>query len=50
MFKMRLKRTIRALALRMSMSNFLPNSVRLKLVRLGGGEMRKVFCWTASNF
>lgn len=38
MFKMRLKRTIRALALRMSMSNFLPNSVRLKLVRLGGGN------------
>ena len=49
MFKMRLKRTIRALALRMSMSNFLPNSVRLKLVRWGG-EMREVFCRTASNF
>lgn len=32
---MRLKRTIRALALRMSMSNFLPNSLRLKLVRWG---------------
>ena len=29
MFKMRLKRTIRALALRMSMSNFLPNSAEL---------------------
>lgn len=29
MFKMRLKRTIRALALRMSMSNFLPNNVFL---------------------
>lgn len=33
---MRLKRIIRALALRMSMSNFLPNSLRLKLVRWGG--------------
>lgn len=30
---MMLKRTIRALALGMSMSNFLPNSLRLKLVR-----------------
>lgn len=39
MFKMRLKRTIRALALRMSLSNFLPNSVRLKLVRLGGNAV-----------
>ena len=46
---MRLKRIIRALALRMSMSNFLPNSLRLKLVRWGG-EMRKVFYWTAGNF
>lgn len=36
MFKIRLKRTIRALALRMSMSNYLPNSLRLKLVRWGG--------------
>ena len=35
MLKMRLKRTIRALALRMSMSNYLPNSLRLKLVRWG---------------
>ena len=43
MFKMRLKRTIRALALRMSMSNFLPNSVRLKLVRLGGVKCGKSF-------
>lgn len=33
---MRLKSIIRALALRMSMSNFLPNSLRLKLVRWGG--------------
>ena len=48
MFKMRSKRIIRALALRMSMSNFLPNSIRLKLVRWGG--MREVFCWKASNF
>lgn len=47
---MRLKRIIRALALRMSMSNFLPNSLRLKLVRWGGREMRKVFYWTAGNF
>lgn len=46
---MRLKRIIRALALRMSMSNFLPNLLRLKLVR-GGREMRKVFYWTAGNF
>jgi acetyltransferase-like isoleucine patch superfamily enzyme len=38
---MRLKRTVRALALRMSMSNYLPNSLRLRLVKMGGVKCGK---------
>lgn len=40
---MRLKRTLRALALRASMSNFLPNSLRLSLVKMGGVKCGKSF-------
>lgn len=40
---MRFKRTLRALALRVSMSNFLPNSLRLALVKMGGVKCGKSF-------
>ena len=47
---MRFKRTFKALALRLSMSNYIPNSLRLALVKLGGGEVWTFLYWTASDF